>query len=50
MYIVRLDDHPGFFGPFASRDEGETYLKICGSEGRIIALIKPYALERDIVL
>ena len=52
MFIVQFRIGEGFFGPFETRGDGEQYLKDCKSQGKVIALVKPYAFgklegERD---
>jgi hypothetical protein len=46
MYIVILDDHPGYFGPFKTEGEGLDYIKEASGPGRVVALIKPWSLSR----
>ncbi len=44
MYIVILEDHSGYFGPFASRDDGVRYIAAGSDEGRVVALIRPWVV------
>lgn len=49
MYIVVFDDHPGYFGPFDTRDDGQRYIddnkEDGGADGRVVALITPRSLN-----
>ena len=50
MYIVIFEERDGYFGPFETRSDGENYILAIDSRvqttGRVVSLVKPYALGR----
>ena len=47
MYIVIFGDkRDGYFGPFETQLEGHKYINVCGGYGKVVHLVKPYALGK----
>ena len=46
MYIVIFKEKDGYFGPFETQLEGHKYINVCGGYGKVVSLVKPYALGK----
>ena len=47
MWIVILDNHSGYFGPFHSEEGGRKYIAAGSGEGRVIHLIQPWTVGTE---